>query len=535
MVLLKYELNLLANYSWGILLQLNRIKAIFKSRNSYNNTYVSELISSIHRADVKAAILSILWAAGPVTIIAITLGYYLSHGQGVPLVTVAYFSFYVFFVGLVGFISKIIFDSIKHREKELMQDKFLSIIEESYQSLYMSKKLTLSNLTDQVRDNKIAYEILAKSHPTSKEIFYAFELHFDKEMAEFAEIIYLYRDNGFPIDTPSNKRKLRSFYKQINSNQSIPDDLRIKFQNALVGKYSDLNKGLDRKIGFLSKIYSSAGMYNLYDLEDASNVITLFIELLSGRKIYYLKAVSKFEDTKKDYLFNSIEKLRTGVLEKYNHILGIYKQCYLTVSEVAPNLDLIEVVDTAPDITNNLNQLEQSIKQLSTKNQPKEIKKLIQQNKNRFHQRMRIIKTQLKRMNILLNQWKSLEFGSDEKLSKNIEHQLAYIFLEEQMRMSIAYKMFEYINHEHDFSSKTEQIKAYARQIVKILQEPLDLQESTVLTAIESSPRANLSSIRFSNSTTEKLNTTYNLCRSVKTNIVELRKQLNKILVAQYI
>ncbi|AJI47687.1 hypothetical protein BF30_215 [Francisella philomiragia] len=196
---------------------------------------------------------------------------------------------------------------------------------------------------------------------------------------------------------------------------------------------------------------------------------------------------------------------------------------------------MIEVVDTAPDITNNLNQLEQSIKQLSTKNQPKEIKKLIQQNKNRFYQRVSIVKTRLKMMNILLNQWKSLEFDNDDKLSKNIEHQLAYIFLEEQMRMSIAYKMFEYINYEHDFSSKTEQIKAYARQIVKILQEPLDLQESTVLTAIESSPRANLSSIRFSNSTTEKLNTTYNLCRSVKTNIVELRKQLNKILVAQYI
>ncbi|WP_234393473.1 hypothetical protein [Francisella orientalis] len=148
---------------------------------------------------------------------------------------------------------------------------------------------------------------------------------------------------------------------------------------------------------------------------------------------------------------------------------------------------------------------------------------------------MRIVKTQLKRMNILLHQWKSLEFGNDEKLSKNIEHQLAYIFLEEQMRMSIAYKMFQYINHEHDFSSKTEQIKAYARQIVKILQEPLDLQESTVLTAIESSPKANLSSIRFSNSITERLNTTYNLCKSVKTNIIELRKHLNKILVTQYI
>ncbi|XSZ47768.1 hypothetical protein ACP8HZ_05910 [Francisella noatunensis] len=102
-----------------MLSQVNKVKkAVFKSRNSYNDTYVSELISSIHRADIKAAILSILWAAGPVTIIVITLGYYLSNGQKVPLVTVAYFSFYVFFVGLVGFISKIVFDSIKHRNKE---------------------------------------------------------------------------------------------------------------------------------------------------------------------------------------------------------------------------------------------------------------------------------------------------------------------------------------------------------------------------------------------------------------------------------
>ncbi|XSZ47767.1 hypothetical protein ACP8HZ_05905 [Francisella noatunensis] len=40
-------------------------------------------------------------------------------------------------------------------------------------------------------------------------------------MAEFAEIIYLHRDNGFPIDTPANKRKLIKFYKQISTSQSI--------------------------------------------------------------------------------------------------------------------------------------------------------------------------------------------------------------------------------------------------------------------------------------------------------------------------
>lgn len=354
-------------------------------------------------------------------------------------------------------------------------------------------------------------------------------------MAEFAEIIYLHQENGFPIDNHDNKRKLRKFYKQISSNQDIPDDLKKKFLKALVGEYSDLKQGLERKSGFLTKIYNSAGQYNLFDLDDASNAITLFIELLSGRKIYYFRTISKFEDVKKNYLFTSIEKLRNKITQKYNHVLGIYKQCFLIMSEVAPNLDLCEVINITEDVAENISQLESSIAQLHTKRLAKDVKRQLQQNKNRFNQNVRIIKTLLKRLTVLLNQWRSLDFDKDERLNKNVEHELVYVYLEEKMRMSIAYEMFNYINYEHDFVTRTEQIKAYARQIVKILQEPLSLDEAPVLTAIEMSNRANLSSIKLTNSTAQKLNTTYNLCKSVKTNIVEIRRRINRILVAQYL
>ncbi|AIT08900.1 membrane protein [Candidatus Francisella endociliophora] len=515
--------------------KLKELKTKFKKRNSYDNSYASELVSSIHRTDIKATILSIIWAAGPVTIIAITLGYYLSHGTRVPLVTVAYFSLYVFFVGLVGFISKIVFDSLKHKKQEKMQERFLSVVEESYQNLYLSKKMNLAKLTDQVRDNKVANEILSKSHPTSKEIFYIFNLHFSKEMAEFAEIIYLHRENGFPIDTDENKRKLRRFYKQINNNKKITDELRKKFLKALIGKYTSLKEGVERKSGFLSKIYNSAGQYSLFDLDDASHAISLFIELLSGRKIYYFKTTSKFDDVKKDYLFTSIEKLRNKITQKYNHILGIYKQSFLTVSEVAPNLDLKEVINVTDDVTENIHQLEAAIVQIHTKKLSKEIRKQTQQSKNRFNQNVRMIKTQLKRLDMLLEQWHSLSFSNDEKLYKNVEHELVYVFLEEKIRMSIAYKMYEYTHHEHDFISKEECIKAYARQAIKLLQEPLSLDEASVLTAIEMSNGANLSSIKLSNSINQKLDTTYNLCKSVKTDIVEIRRRIKKILMAQYV
>ena len=71
---------------------------------------------------------------------------------------------------------------------------------------------------------------------------------------------------------------------------------------ALVGEYVRLKYGIDGKVGFLTKIYNSGGQYNLFDLDYSNNtinLINLFIELLSGRKIYHFRAVSKFTDVKK--------------------------------------------------------------------------------------------------------------------------------------------------------------------------------------------------------------------------------------------
>ncbi|WP_227806596.1 hypothetical protein [Francisella persica] len=64
---------------------------------------MSELILSIYSIDIKATIFSVILSAGHVTVVVITLGYYLSHGNVVPTVTVIYFSLYLLFV------SKIIF------------------------------------------------------------------------------------------------------------------------------------------------------------------------------------------------------------------------------------------------------------------------------------------------------------------------------------------------------------------------------------------------------------------------------------------
>ncbi|AXA34129.1 hypothetical protein [Francisella adeliensis] len=518
-----------------MLQKIREIKRKLTSRNSLNNSYLNELVSSIHRADIKATVFSIFWAAGPVTIIAISLGYYLSHGVRVPIETVLYFSFYVFFVGLVGFVSKLVFDSIQYRKKEAIQEKFLTVIDESYNNLFLSKKLNLANLTDDVKNNKIAYDILCKSHPTSKEIFYAFDLHFDTEIAEFVQIIHLYKENGFPIDSQANRQKLIKYYKKIDIKVDIPDILKMKFLEALKGDYASIKKGVERKLGFLSKIYNSSGQHGLFDLDDAYHAIAFFIELLSGRKIYYYKAISKFDDVKKDYLFKSIESLRDKIIQKYNHIQGVHKQLFLTVSEMLPNLELCEVLNISEDISYNLSLLDESLKEIRVRSLDRSVKKQFQLSRYRFHQNLRIINTLLKRLDLLLKQWHSLSFDKTEQINNhNVKYELAYVQLEEKSRMSIAYDMATYLNYNNEFESSDDMIKSFAHQVVKIIQEPISLDQPSILTAIELSSGANLSSVQLNNSTKQKLDSTYNLCKSVKTDIKEIRQRVKKVVIAQY-
>ena len=91
-----------------------------------------------------------------------------------------------------------------------------------------------------------------------------------------------------------------------------------------------------------------------------------------------------------------------------------------------------------------------------------------------------------------------------------------------------------YLNHKHDYGSSTEKVKAFARQAVKLLQKPISLDQPSILAAIEASSGANLSSVQLNTSTKQKLDTTYNVCRAVKTDIREIRRRVKKMVVAQY-
>ncbi|MDE4961688.1 hypothetical protein NAI45_11710, partial [Francisella tularensis subsp. holarctica] len=78
--------------------------------------------------------------------------------------------------------------------------------------------------------------------------------------------------------------------------------------------------------------------------------------------------------------------------------------------KIAPNIQLRAIVNITADISEKIVQLEESISEIHTRKLNKEIKKQVQGTKNRFNQKILILKTQLKRLNMFLKHWHTLNF-----------------------------------------------------------------------------------------------------------------------------
>ncbi|MFC4891473.1 hypothetical protein ACFPDQ_00240 [Pseudofrancisella aestuarii] len=488
--------------------------------------YSNDLLLSIHRTNIKGAILSILWTAGPVTVIAIIVGYYIGYGNLVPYTTIIYFSVYVFLVGMVGFLTKILLDASKYRKDKQSEENLLYLIEESYEKLFMAKKLNLEASEGIYRNEKIATHLLSKSHPTDNEIFYAFNLYFNKDIAEFAKTLQLYRDNSFPIDTAYYRSRFISSFKLINNSNDFSEDLKILFLKYIQGKQITLANGVERKIGFLNKIYKSSGDNNLFDLIDASDAIQLFIELLAGREFFYFKAIPKFESAKQNDLFQSIENLRVKLTNKYDFTYSLYQQHYDLIETDMPQ------IKESDDISYNLSLIQQNTKCINLKNFDEAIKSELLGLKNKIKQNTLIIKLLNKRLKYLLKRWDEIQVKED--FSEKISFKVASISLEPIEKNRIAHELSKYLELSYLLNSKEDKVKAYASQIVSLLSKPLSLKNTSILRALEISKAANISSIGLTYSSKQKLDSTYNYCRAVKMDIESLERRFKRATINYY-
>ncbi len=478
-----------------------------------------------------------MWAAGPITAVALSIGYYFAYGKLVPLTTVIYFSSYAFFVGTGAFLTKVFLDARDFKKREEMLETFLDVVDDSYKKIYQARRARLDLLDDELQREEMVSYLLSKSHPTNREIHYAFSIYFDEEIANFAENVWIHDNNSLPIDNDENREMLTHCYKEIDKNEEMSQDLKQQFFSALQADYPSLNDGIERKVGFLSKIYTSAGKHRLFDLEDARHAIQLFVELLSGRNIFYYEIEPKFNNAKKDYIFKSIEEVRYKIYQRHNILYGIHNQCYVLASEIEDELTLKSIVNIRRDVVLNVNRIKKSLALLDVSSISKENARMYRDLRNKFLQNISSLRGLLKKFEQLNRRWKYIQQDDSQKdiSYDDIDISLEMIRLERKDGIAIAAEMAEYIEAEHEFDSNRQMVKAYAIKAVSMLSKYISLDDPAIIAAIEVSKGANLTSIELYDSAKQKLETTANLCKAVDSRKKELKAKIKKIVISQYL
>ncbi|WP_119344171.1 hypothetical protein [Facilibium subflavum] len=508
-------------------------KDLFASQE-VNRSYLSDLMVSIHRSGFKTTLISIVWTAGPITVVAILLGYYFSHGTVVPFSTLIYFSIYVFIVGLSGLISKIILDTIRMRNQERSEQAFLNVIETAYDKLRQARNLKFAALAQNAKQEMISAFLLSKSHPSTTEIYVAMQTHFSEKAARFAELMQIYENNGIPADACKFSVQLHEIRQEIISQEHLSENFKYLALRKIEGDHISLNEGVSRNPGFLTKVLNSGGQLSLFDTDDASDIITLSLELLAGRTIYFFKTITNFDHLAVEKLFKQIETTRQKIRLKHWLAYGLVEQIYFSSKALSPELPLKNLIHIQKDAPANLHLMQQAIKEIHFNDFNKDTRQKLKNLIYRFEQTTNTIYSLIKRLDALMLKWHKLENTPQNILDdQKVQVKLASIQLEEKSRLALAQQLQDFTANQSTGDTEKD-IKAYALYIVKCLIKPLNLENPLIIYAIEVSNAANFSCVEANYSAKQKAELTHNLSKTVYANIRQLKKRFRENLIAQY-
>ncbi len=261
---------------------------------------LEKIASAPHKEPWAVTLMMLAWTAGPVTLLTVTMATWIGYGQPMDLERATYFLVYSVIAGLLGILTKIIYNTTHgHRESKDAR-ALLEVVDRLPEIIYMVRDLRLANLGPDNRRIESAGILLRKFDLGPEWIACAIEdLTGSHELAKSAERIELYRRAGLynrMNDLVQATAEMADEYvaelRQTHPRISAAMAARLK------GLAPDIRQGQSREPLFLERILAAIEEENeeLITLPDVEHLLALCFELMCGRSITYLKVEYKGGD-----------------------------------------------------------------------------------------------------------------------------------------------------------------------------------------------------------------------------------------------
>ena len=251
--------------------------------------FAMRLQSGFHISQWKKNVLGIIWTAGPVTFLGLTVGHYFAYQTFPQKDLFIYFSFYVLVSGVVTFFINFYKASTSGHEMARGKQHFRVVVEKILGLLNSTKTTILFGMKHFERTKREAMIIIENPDASGEDLKKALlMLTTNENLAEYIKSIEIYRHYGLTLriqdQWEKHKEEAINFIKTTNTLTPLEvQTILDRFQGSQPSK----KVGRPRRPGFLGRMLTFMELKNpdLIKLEDVYEVLILVYELLNGRKI----------------------------------------------------------------------------------------------------------------------------------------------------------------------------------------------------------------------------------------------------------
>ncbi|SCZ60236.1 hypothetical protein [Thiohalomonas denitrificans] len=264
-----------------------RISNVYLEREGRNR--IDQVLSTVEDAPWSISLVQLAWTAGPVTYIAAQGGYYLGYNEFLPLDRMAFFVGYTVIAGIIGILTKVVYDTHAKRKKRRQDEALTTVIDRLPELIFAVRNLALEQLPPDQRKREAAWHLLKEFELGPVSLATAVEdLTGDNHLAETAQRAEIYRRNGMRIraqDLLDEEWPLISAV--LDELHTSAPAMEATLRGRLEGHGPTIKMGVPRDEHFIERILAAIAEDNLalMTLYDVDEILILAFELLSGREI----------------------------------------------------------------------------------------------------------------------------------------------------------------------------------------------------------------------------------------------------------
>lgn len=250
---------------------------------------IGEVAASARRVPWSLNLLQLLWAAGPVTFLAMQGGYFLGFGHAAPTQNFIFFAVYTLLFGVIGLVARLVADATRGRRQEQSREQLRNTIDLLPDLLFTTRDIAMQQMSLEARRRKAAEVLLHEIDIAPEAVAVAVrEMTGDTSLAAAAEQVEIYRRLGLysrvgDLVDATGEARMAALEKLHHEAPEVADLLRDRLR----GVAPTQEEGVRRVDQFLDRLFSAADSDDLArcTLDDVQAIFVLAFELVNGRQI----------------------------------------------------------------------------------------------------------------------------------------------------------------------------------------------------------------------------------------------------------